>query len=237
MLGAAALWLTVALPLSFRLKRAGFMSNRSWRRCTTSDTRCGCWRSCTGSLPAPTLAPDPAIAAYAASGSIVVAAAWWRWLDRPERSQPARSRSMSTPQYLIGARRLPSPSRSHARDPISRGDMRRRKDQQRTTTASTASTASSTRRWCGFRRASWAAGRTPRTRCTMRSSPRCRSDSGGGTRGPGSFACTRNASIDLLRRRRPPTVRDRGGGRGRSADTTTRVSPTLLRFTWASSSS
>ena len=32
MLGAAALWLAVALPVSFRLKRAGFMSNRSWRR-------------------------------------------------------------------------------------------------------------------------------------------------------------------------------------------------------------
>ena len=29
----------------------------------------------------------PAIATYAASGSIVAAAAWWRWIDRPN---PAR---------------------------------------------------------------------------------------------------------------------------------------------------
>ena len=35
MLGAAALWLTVALPLSFRLKRAGFMEQSLLRCCTT----------------------------------------------------------------------------------------------------------------------------------------------------------------------------------------------------------
>lgn len=91
MLGAAALWLTVALPLSFRLKRAGFMSNRSWRLLHYFGYAVWVLALLHGIASGTDSRSYPAIAAYAASGSIVVAAAWWRWFERPERSQPARS--------------------------------------------------------------------------------------------------------------------------------------------------
>ena len=88
MLGAAALWLAVALPASFRLKRAGFMSHRSWRALHYFGYAVWTLALLHGIAAGTDSRSYPAIATYAAAASIVSAAAWWRWLDRP---QPARS--------------------------------------------------------------------------------------------------------------------------------------------------
>ena len=93
MLGAAALWLAVALPVSFRLKCAGFMSNRSWRRLHYSGYTVWGLTLLHGIAAGTDSRTYPALAAYAASGSIVAAAACWRWMERPSPGIDRRSES------------------------------------------------------------------------------------------------------------------------------------------------
>jgi methionine sulfoxide reductase heme-binding subunit len=88
MLGAAALWLALALPISFRLKRAGFMSQRSWRALHYFGYAVWGLALLHGIAAGTDSRSYPAIATYAGAGSIVAAAAWWRWLAR---TQPARA--------------------------------------------------------------------------------------------------------------------------------------------------
>src|SRR4029079_17509595 len=93
MLGAAALWLAVALPVSFRLKRAGFMSNRSWRRLHYSGYTVWGLTLLHGIAAGTDSRTYPALAAYAASGSILVPAACLRWRERPSPGIDRRSES------------------------------------------------------------------------------------------------------------------------------------------------
>jgi methionine sulfoxide reductase heme-binding subunit len=81
--GAAALWLALALPLSFRLKRAGWMSHRLWR--SLHYTGYLVWAlALVHGVAVGTDARSPvAVAFYAASAAIVGGAAWLRWLERP----------------------------------------------------------------------------------------------------------------------------------------------------------
>jgi sulfoxide reductase heme-binding subunit YedZ len=93
--GAVALWLAVALPLSFRLKQARFMSQRAWRGLHYFGYTV--WAAAlVHGVMAGTDARSPwAIAVYAASAAIVGGAAWYRWM---ERRAPVRRTTASSPR-------------------------------------------------------------------------------------------------------------------------------------------
>ena len=81
MLGAAAMWLAVALPISFRLKRARFMSHRAWRNLHYFGYAVWALSLCHGIAAGTDSRSMPAVAAYSASAAIVCASAWWRWFE------------------------------------------------------------------------------------------------------------------------------------------------------------
>jgi len=91
--GACALWLAVALPVSFRLRQARFMSQRVWRGLHYFGY--AVWGSAlVHGVMAGTDARSPwALAVYAASAAIVGGAAWYRWM---ERRAPMRRVSVAT---------------------------------------------------------------------------------------------------------------------------------------------
>ncbi len=81
--GACALWLAVALPLSFRLRQARFMSQRAWRGLHYFGY--AVWGAAlVHGVMAGTDARSPwGLAVYACSGAVVAGAAWYRWMERP----------------------------------------------------------------------------------------------------------------------------------------------------------
>jgi hypothetical protein len=82
-IGAVALWLAVALPLSFRLKQARWMTQRAWR--TLHYFGYAVWGSALahGVMTGTDSRSAWALSVYAGSGAIVAGAAWYRWLIRP----------------------------------------------------------------------------------------------------------------------------------------------------------
>ena len=73
----------VALPISFRLKRARFMSHRAWRNLHYFGYAVWGLSLCHGIAAGTDSRSMPAVAAYSASAAIVCASAWWRWFERP----------------------------------------------------------------------------------------------------------------------------------------------------------
>lgn len=84
--GAAALWLAVALPVSFRLRRARWVSQRAWR--SFHYLGYAVWGlALVHGVTSGTDTRSPfAVALYAAAAALVGAAMWQRWL---EQSRPA----------------------------------------------------------------------------------------------------------------------------------------------------
>jgi methionine sulfoxide reductase heme-binding subunit len=90
--GAVAMWLAVALPLSFRLRRAGWIPQRAWR--AFHYTGYAVWAlSLLHAVTSGTDARSPLAALfYAGAAALVGAAAWSRWFERrAARPQPERS--------------------------------------------------------------------------------------------------------------------------------------------------
>ncbi len=81
--GAAALWLAIALPLSFRLKQAKWMSQRAWR--SLHYFGYAMWGSALvhGVMSGTDSRSAWALSAYAGSAAVVAGAAWYRWMERP----------------------------------------------------------------------------------------------------------------------------------------------------------
>jgi methionine sulfoxide reductase heme-binding subunit len=96
-LGAAALWLTVALPLSFRLKQARWMSQRAWRSLHYLGYAVWALSLAHGVLSGSDSRSPLAIALYAASAALVAAAAWYRWMELP-RGETIRRPQAITPR-------------------------------------------------------------------------------------------------------------------------------------------
>jgi sulfoxide reductase heme-binding subunit YedZ len=88
--GAAALWLAVALPLSFTLKRAGWLSQRAWRSLHYLGYAVWGLALVHGVMSGTDARSAWALAAYGCSASLVAGAAWYRWLERPPRPGPAK---------------------------------------------------------------------------------------------------------------------------------------------------
>jgi methionine sulfoxide reductase heme-binding subunit len=81
-LGAAALWLTVALPLSFRLKRARILSNRAWRGFHYFGYAVWGLILVHGLAAGTDARSAYVLAGYAVAAGIVAGAAWWRFVER-----------------------------------------------------------------------------------------------------------------------------------------------------------
>lgn len=81
--GAGALWLALALPLSFRLKQARWMSQRAWR--SLHYFAYAMWGAALvhGVMTGTDSRSPWALATYAGSAAIVAGAAWYRWVERP----------------------------------------------------------------------------------------------------------------------------------------------------------
>ena len=88
LMGAAALWLALALPLSMTLKRRGLLSARSWRRLHYLGYATWLLALLHGLATGSDTHSPMGVVVYAAAAALVAAAGWWRWLERP---QPARS--------------------------------------------------------------------------------------------------------------------------------------------------
>ena len=81
--GAAALWLVLALPLSFRLKQARFMTQRAWRSLHYFGYAVWGLSLVHGIAAGTDSRSFPALALYATSAAIVGGAAWYRWIEPP----------------------------------------------------------------------------------------------------------------------------------------------------------
>jgi methionine sulfoxide reductase heme-binding subunit len=105
--GACALWLAVALPLSFRLRQARFMSQRAWRALHYFGYVVWGAALVHGVMTGTDARSPWALAVYAGSGAIVAGAAWYRWMERPapaRRTAPAPAR----PAAPVQAARRPA---------------------------------------------------------------------------------------------------------------------------------
>jgi DMSO/TMAO reductase YedYZ heme-binding membrane subunit len=92
--GAVALWLTLALPLSFRLKRAGMMTQRAWRGLHYAGYLMWAAALVHGILTGTDTRSPWALAFYGSAAAVVGAAAWWRWVELPA-AVPARPRPLA----------------------------------------------------------------------------------------------------------------------------------------------
>jgi methionine sulfoxide reductase heme-binding subunit len=90
--GAVALWLILALPLSFRLKQARFMSHRAWRSLHYFGYAVWGLSLVHGIASGTDSRSLPALAVYGTSAAIVGGAAWYRWIERPVPASRPRPR-------------------------------------------------------------------------------------------------------------------------------------------------
>jgi len=81
--GAIAFWLVLALPFSFRLRRARVLSQRVWRSLHYLAYAAWGLSLVHGVTSGTDTRSRAAVALYAGSAAIVGAAAWYRWLERP----------------------------------------------------------------------------------------------------------------------------------------------------------
>lgn len=87
--GAIALWLVIALPLSFQLKRARMMTQRSWRLLHYGGYLMWATALLHGIMSGSDTRSPWALAAYGGAAGLVVGAAWWRWMELPVTRKPA----------------------------------------------------------------------------------------------------------------------------------------------------
>jgi methionine sulfoxide reductase heme-binding subunit len=103
--GACALWLAVALPLSFRLRQARFMSQRAWRALHYFGYVVWGAALVHGVMTGTDARSPWALAVYAGSGAIVAGAAWYRWMERPAPARRAAAAPARRPTPAPAPRR------------------------------------------------------------------------------------------------------------------------------------
>jgi sulfoxide reductase heme-binding subunit YedZ len=87
--GVAAFWLTIAIPLSFRLKQRKWLSQRFWRRFHYLGYAVWALALTHGLWVGTDTGSRYALTAYALSAAAVAGAAWWRWFEVAPRSARA----------------------------------------------------------------------------------------------------------------------------------------------------
>lgn len=91
MLGVAAMWLIVALPLSWWVKQRRWISQRVWRLFHYFGYAAWGLMLVHGILNGTDTGSSWAVGVYAGAAALVAATAWWRWVDK--RRQLAAGRS------------------------------------------------------------------------------------------------------------------------------------------------
>jgi methionine sulfoxide reductase heme-binding subunit len=90
-LGVAAFWLGVALPISFRLKQAKWMSQKAWRALHYMGYAMWALIAAHGIAEGTDTGATWALGTYAVSAALIGATVWWRWVDKRRATRP-RSR-------------------------------------------------------------------------------------------------------------------------------------------------
>jgi DMSO/TMAO reductase YedYZ heme-binding membrane subunit len=91
--GVVAMWLAIALPLSFQLKqRFKLLSQRAWRRFHYFGYAVWALALVHGIAAGTDAGALPATVAYGASAALVAGVAWWRWLEAPPKRRPRPAR-------------------------------------------------------------------------------------------------------------------------------------------------
>jgi hypothetical protein len=114
--GVIAAWLAVALPLSFRLRRARVIPQRVWRSFHYTGYLVWALALAHGISRGTDTRSPYAFAAYAASAALVGGAAWWRFGERQgqRRSSTSTRRPAGRGVSPAGTRRIASAAASEA---------------------------------------------------------------------------------------------------------------------------
>ena len=108
-LGVAAFWLTIALPMSFRLKQRKWLSQRFWRRFHYLGYSVWALALAHGILVGTDTGSAYALAAYGTSAAAVSGIAWWRWFEVAPTAK-ARPRPLHAVEQPPEAASPPSPA-------------------------------------------------------------------------------------------------------------------------------
>ena len=95
--GVIALWLSVALPLSFRLRRSKWISQKVWRSFHYVGYLMWAVMLAHGIFNGTDTASPFALATYTASAAVVVGCAVWRWSSPAPKTTPAPRRTPAAP--------------------------------------------------------------------------------------------------------------------------------------------
>ena len=106
--GAAAFWLAIAIPLSFRLKKRKWLSQRFWRRFHYFGYSIWGLALVHGVWVGTDTGSTYALVAYGASAAAVAGTAWWRWFE----VAPKADRKRSAPSLTPAPAALPAETRS-----------------------------------------------------------------------------------------------------------------------------
>jgi methionine sulfoxide reductase heme-binding subunit len=113
--GVAAFWLTIAIPLSFRLKQRKWLSQRFWRRFHYLGYAVWALALVHGLWVGTDTGSRYALVAYAASAAVVAGTAWWRWFEvAPKAARSARTAGAEAKRPVAVARPEVEPERQVA---------------------------------------------------------------------------------------------------------------------------
>jgi sulfoxide reductase heme-binding subunit YedZ len=82
LLGVGAMWLVLALPLSWWIKQRGWISQRVWRLFHYFGYGAWALMLAHGILNGTDSGAGWAVGTYAGAAGLVAASAWWRWVDK-----------------------------------------------------------------------------------------------------------------------------------------------------------
>jgi sulfoxide reductase heme-binding subunit YedZ len=79
--GALAMWLVIALPLSFRLKRSRLISQRAWRGLHYTGYLMWAAALVHGVMSGTDSRSPWALVLYGSAAALVAGVSWWRWVE------------------------------------------------------------------------------------------------------------------------------------------------------------
>jgi len=112
--GAAAFWLTIAIPLSFRLKQRKWLSQRFWRRFHYLGYSVWALALAHGLWVGTDTGSVYALLAYGGAAAAVAGTAWWRWFEAAPKALKRASAVTEVMPAPVPIRRETTPERRAA---------------------------------------------------------------------------------------------------------------------------